>query len=360
VRREGAPLICIYGAGSVGCLIGGLLSRTADVVLIGRARIAGEVAAHGLTLTSWRGEHLRVPPGALRYATDGSAAAPADLVLATVKSGATLEAGRELAAVLKPSALVISFQNGIGNAELLRQHLPRQVGLAGMVPFNVVHRGEGGFHRASAGELAVEEHPALGRFAPLFADAGLPLAQRRDMKQVQWAKLLLNLNNPINALADLPLTQELARRDYRRCLALLQREALRVLDAAHIRPARLTPLPPHWLPALLDLPDALFRILASRMLEIDPLARSSTFEDLRAGRRTEIDYINGEVVRLAQKQGLAAPMNARLIELIHAAEAGGRKRFGGAELLGELRLANEENAGFSAAVSRTGSHCAEQ
>src|SRR6202023_2221615 len=102
---------------------------------------------------------------------------------------------------------------------------------------------------------------------------------------------------------------ELAQRDYRRCLSLLQREALRVLDAAHIRPARLTPLPAHWLPPLLELPDALFGMLARRMLAIDPLARSSTWEDLHAGRPTEIDYINGELVRLAQKLGLSAPAN---------------------------------------------------
>jgi 2-dehydropantoate 2-reductase len=206
-----------------------------------------------------------------------------------------------------------------------------------MVPFNVVHRGGGVFHRASEGELAVEDHQELDPFMAPFAQAGLPLVRRRDMAQVQWGKLLLNLNNPINALSDLPLKDELADRDYRRCLALLQREALAILEAAHIRPARLTPLPASFLPALLELPNMIFTRLASRMLAIDPLARSSTCEDLRAGRRTEIDYINGEIVRLAEKLGRQAPANARVVGLIRAAEAGDRKRFGGAELLRELR-----------------------
>ena len=347
MKEAAAPRICIFGAGSIGCLIGGLLSPTAAVVLIGRAAIRDELAAHGLTLTSWQGEALRLSPDQLRFATEASAAAAADLVLVTVKSGATAEAGRQLAAVLAPSALVISLQNGIANAERLRQLLPRHLVLAGMVPFNVVHRGEGVFRRATEGELMVEEHRAIERFAPFFARVGLPLARCRDMVAVQWGKLLLNLNNGVNALSGLPLKEELAQRDYRRCLAALQREALRVLAAAHIRPARLTPLPPRLVPPLLELPDALFTRLASRMRAIDPLARSSTYEDLAAGRRTEVDYINGEIVRLADRLGLEVPANARIIDLIRAAEAGERRRIPGAELLAELRHLRRRDAGSS-------------
>ena len=333
------PRICIFGAGSVGCLIGGLLARSAEVTLIGRARIGGEIAAHGLTLTSLRGESRRVPAGAVHFATDASAAANADLVLVTVKSAATEGAGSALAAVLAPRSVVISFQNGVRNAGLLREHLTQRRVLAGMVPFNVVNRGESVFHRASSGQLMAESHPGLDPYLPLFAEAGLPLIRRDDMEEVQWGKLLLNLNNAINALSGLPLKEELARRGYRRCLALLQREALAVLAAAQIAPARLTPLPPRLIPPLLELPDALFTRLAGRMLAIDPLARSSTHEDLGAGRRTEIDYINGEIVNLAERLGLRAPANAKAVALIRAAEAGDARRFGADELLRELERA---------------------
>jgi 2-dehydropantoate 2-reductase len=304
--------------------------------MIGRQRLADEIAAHGLHLTSWRGEDVRLAPGDVRFVTDASAAATADLVLVTVKSAASEAAAKALAALLEPGATVVSFQNGLRNADRLRQALPGLTVLAGMVPFNVTHRGEGCFHRASAGELMIEEAPVLGSFAPLFARAGLPLIARSDMPQVQWAKLLLNLNNPINALSDLPLREELARRDYRRCLALAQREALGALKTAAIRPARLTPLPPYWIPPLLDMPDLLFRALAARMLAIDPLARSSMWEDLQAGRHTEIDFINGEVVRLAQAFGRPAPANERLIALIRAAEAGDRRRWSAGDLLAAL------------------------
>jgi 2-dehydropantoate 2-reductase len=93
-----------------------------------------------------------------------------------------------------------------------------------------------------------------------------------------------------------------------------------LLRQAGIAPARLTPLPPHWLPSLLRLPDPLFSVLARRMLAIDPLARSSMADDLAAGRPTEIDRFNGEVVRLAQRLGARAPVNQRLCALVRAAE----------------------------------------
>ena len=129
-------------------------------------------------------------------------------------------------------------------------------------------------------------------------------------------KLLLNLNNPVNALSGLPLRSELMQRGYRRVFAALMEEALGVLEVAGIQPAKLTPVPPNWLPALLRLPDGLFRVLAARMLRIDAQARSSMADDLAMGRRTEIDALCGEVVRLAQAQGMRAPGNERMVQLI--------------------------------------------
>jgi len=333
-----SPRIRVYGAGSIGCYVGGRLQAAgADVAFVGRPRLAQELARHGLHLTDFHGADLRVAPGNLRYATTPDAAAGAELVLVTVKSAATAEAGRELAAVLEPGAVVVSFQNGIGNAQVLRRELPRHTVLDGMVPFNVLHRGEGAFHQGSEGRLAAADHPALRAAQPCFERAGLPLELYPQMLPVQWAKLLLNLNNPVNALSNVPLKEELSQRAYRRCVALMQREAIALLDQAGQPLARLTPLPPHWIPAMLELPDWIFRRAANKMLEIDPLARSSMWEDLEAGRATEIDWLNGEVVRLAQQLGRSAPVSARMIELVRAAEHGGRRAWRGDELLAALR-----------------------
>ncbi len=340
------PDICIYGAGAIGCYLGGrLLTGGGAVGFVGRPRIGEELRRHGLTLSHYDGRRWQVPASAIAFSAEPAMAADAALVLVTVKSGATAEAATELAGVLRPDAVVISLQNGLGNAGALRAALPRQVVLAGMVPFNVVSRGPGAFHQASEGGLAVEDAAALQPFLGDFAKAGLALDRHRQMLPVQWGKLLLNLNNAINALADLPLRDELGQRAYRRCLALAQAEALGLLKQAGIAPARLTPLPPDWLPSLLRLPDRLFSVLARRMLAIDPLARSSMADDLSAGRPTEIDWLNGEVVRLAERLGARALVNERLCALMHAAESNAtRPAWPGEALLAELQVAAETKA----------------
>ncbi len=332
------PRMAIHGAGLVGCYLGGRLHGHAAVRLICRPYMITVLNEHGLGTSDFRGHQRHAAVDSLDLRTHASAAVDAELVLVTVKSAATAEVAEKLAGVLAPGAVVISFQNGLHNAQQLRAALPAHTVLAGMVPFNVVQTSPGVFHQASSGALMVEDSPALAPFMEAFASAGLPLQPRSDMPAVQWAKLLLNLNNALNALSGLPLREELSQRAWRRCLALTQREALHVLDAAKIRPARLTPLPPGWLPRVLEWPDLLFRRVATTMLAIDPLARSSTWEDLQTGRRTEVDYINGEVVKLAEAHGLRAPVNARLVDLIREAEQQPRP------WLGEALLAELHNA----------------
>ena len=330
------PHIAVVGAGTVGCYIGGRLQGHARVTLVGRSRIAAAVSEHGLHISDWQGYQRHVEPAAVMFRTDIGAAAEADLVLVTVKSGATAEIARELATALIRPTLIVSLQNGLRNADILRQHLPTHNVLPGMVPFNVVQRLPAMFHQGSSGALMVQADARLIPFLDAFRAAGLTLHRRNDMPAVQLAKLLLNLNNAINALSDPPLRDQLSQRAWRRCLALAQHEALRIFQVVGMHPARLTPLPTRWLPAVLNLPDRWFQLLAARMLAIDPLARSSTWEDLQAGRRTEVDAIQGEVVALATASGGSAPVNARLLALIREAEKQ-RAHFTGEQLLAILR-----------------------
>ncbi|WP_266160425.1 2-dehydropantoate 2-reductase [Dyella silvatica] len=333
--------IWIYGAGSIGCYLGGRLQAAgSDVGFIGRERMGDDLRKHGLQLSNYQHQHWQVPADAIHFSTAAAAAASADLLLVTVKSAATSVVATELARVLKPGAVVISFQNGLGHAEVLRAALPRHTVLEGMVPFNVIARGPGALHQGSQGELEVKAAPGLQAFVDDFSKAGLPLIQHAQMLPVQWAKLLLNLNTAINALANRPLQEELSQQAYRRCLAMAQAEALGLLAQAGIRPAKLTPLPASWIPSMLRLPDALFQRLGSKMLAIDPLARSSMSDDLAAGRVTEIDWINGEIVRLAERLGQPAPVNTRLCALIRSAEQSTqRPAWSGEALLKELASA---------------------
>jgi len=174
---------------------------------------------------------------------------------------------------------------------------------------------------------------------PLFEAsraAKLAIEPRDDMPAVQWGKLVMNLNNAINALSNVPLATELSDRDFRRCLAACQREAFDALAAAGQRVARLTAVPPRLMPRLLPMPNWLFHRLAKRIVAIDPHARSSMWDDLEAKRPTEVDYMQGEVVALAERHGRDAPVNRTLQRLVHDAEAGGRRDFSGRELYAML------------------------
>lgn len=332
--------VLVLGAGSVGVFVGGQLAAAGmEVIFVGRQRVLDDIAEHGLRLTDLDGGATEVGPDRFGLALAPDEPERADLVLVTVKSADTATAARAVAGRLRPGTPVVSLQNGIGNDTVIREILPTSVVLAGMVMFNVVYRGEGRFHRASDGVLAIQDDPVVDRFADRFREAGLPLRRHRDLRPVQWAKLLLNLNNPINALSGRPLREELADRDYRRCLALTQSEALAVMNTARIRPAQLTPVPPELMVHLLRVPDSLFRRVFGRVLAIDPVARSSMADDLARGKRTEIAWLCGEIVRLGEMVGRPTPVNRRLVELIRAAESGDERRFSGSRLFAELTAA---------------------
>ena len=137
---------------------------------------------------------------------------------------------------------------------------------------------------------------------------------------VQWGKLLLNLNNALNALADLPLRRQLAQRPWRRLFADQVAEGLAAIRAEGIKPVSPTPIPVGLLPPLLRLPDPIFDALLGRTMKIDPEARSSMWEDLQRGRRTEVDYLQGVITEIAERRGLDAPLSRRIVELIRQAE----------------------------------------
>jgi 2-dehydropantoate 2-reductase len=313
-----APVL-VMGAGAIGCYLGGCLQAAGvPVVFVGRPRVLAALRAHGLTLTDLDGRERQVAARQLLlHETIPAGIAPA-LVLLAVKSGATAAAAAQLEAALPAGSVVVSMQNGLSNAATAQAAAPSLRLLAGMVPFNVAELAPGHYHRGTTGALAAQDDAALRARQGEFERAGLPLQLHADLRAVQWGKLLLNLNNPVNALSGLPLRAQLMDRGYRQCLAALQSEALDLLRRAGIAPAQVGALPAQRIPPLLRLPTPLFRLIAARLLRIDPKARSSMADDLANGRTTEIDVLCGEVVRLAAAEGRSAPVNAAMQALVNA------------------------------------------
>lgn len=307
--------IVIAGAGAIGCLIGGLLAAGGHpVTLLGRPRMLDPIRATGLRLTDFAGLEAHVAPKALELSETPDCMKDAALVLVTVKGGATAEMAAQIAAHAPPEAPVISLQNGLGNAETLRDLLPGRDIRAGMVPFNVVPAGPGHWHRATSGDIVIEAGP--GDLAARLTVPGLTVTEDAEIAAIQWGKLLLNLNNALNALSGLALRDQLMSRNWRRLMADQMAEALDVLRAAGIAVKSTTPLPARVVPHILRLPTPLFSRIAAQMLTIDPTARTSMAYDVRAGRGTEIDQLQGLIVELAANRGISAPICTKVAEAV--------------------------------------------
>lgn len=316
--------IVIAGAGSIGCYAGGCLAFAGrQVILLARPRIDEALRKRGLRVTDLDGRDRLIKADALSVTADPAVALRgAEMILVTVKSGATQEMAALIAAHAHPDTVVVSLQNGVGNADRLRAGLAGRLVLAGMVAFNVVQSPEGELplrvHRASEGKVMIED--GVDGLVDLLDVDGFVVAAHGDMTAVLWGKLLFNLNNALVALCGLPLATQLADRRWRLILAGQIDEALAAMRASSIEPARIAGLRPALLPKVLRLPDWLFKILARRMLAIDPEARSSMWDDLQRGRPTEIDELQGAILRLANEAGTPAPLIKRVTALVRKAE----------------------------------------
>lgn len=317
--------ITIAGAGSVGCYVGARLAAAGrNVTLLSRPPLAEAIAQYGVHVSDLDRRDKTLPPAALMASADASAALRgAKIVLVTVKSRDTEDMGKLIKAYTTKDTIVVSLQNGMENANVLRRVLgPKRRVVAAMVPFNVVQTRTPGeaprFHRATSGVIRIQA--GVEGLRKLLNVPGSRVAEHDDIEAALWGKLLVNLNNALNALSDLPLHQQLADRRWRLLISRQMREGLRVFRAAGIEPAPVEGVSPRIMAFALRLPNGLFKLVARGMLAVDKNARSSMWEDLRLGRPTEIDHLQGQIVRLADGHGIPAPLNRRVLDLVKKAE----------------------------------------
>lgn len=315
------PRIVVAGAGSIGCYVGGLLAvQGQDVTLLGRERIIAAIGEQGLRLTDADGLSLKLDAEKLGLTTDPQILTEADLILITTKSLATEAIAAHIKQYGKPSAQVLSLQNGVKNPQLLRQILDQDV-TATIVPFNVVQTSAASFHRGTfTPEILMENNPELSE---LLSGKYMQFRSEHEFTEVQWGKLLLNINNVVNALSDLPIREQLSSRPWRRLMADVVAETMTVFKAADIKFQSVAPVSMENFCRILRLPTFLFKIVAASMLKIDPKARASMWDDLNHRRATEIDEFQGLIIELGRKHNIATPLNQRLYQAVKAAEQRG-------------------------------------
>jgi 2-dehydropantoate 2-reductase len=282
------------------------------------------VAKDGLTLRDFDHED-RVDGTKARIEEDPHLLSSCDVVFCCVKAGSTVEVARTLANVLQPKTVVVSLQNGVRNHEILREALPDNPVLPAVVGFNVIIRDGAVFQRALSGPLTIETRPdgQDRSWVDALRAARLDVEEVRPIAPEQWTKLVSNLNNAVAALSGVPTREMILSRQYRRVIAMLVDEALDVLDCAGIRPAKFRGVPLRIMSVVMKLPTPIVRVVIGAQLRVDPEARVSMWADLERGRPTEVDVLNGEIVSLAEERGMTAPVNRRIVELVHEAERAG-------------------------------------
>ena len=319
-----SPKIVIAGAGSIGCYVGGMLaSSNQNVHFFARPRIAEDLRTHGLHLSDWTGRKESLPSEKISVSTDASILKDADLILICVKSKDSKEMAQTILQSGNTTATIFSCQNGVSNVEVIQSVLSDHTVLPVMVPYNVVYTVGGHFHCGTEGELYCQDHKQAQPLKEAADNAQLALSLKGDMLGILWGKLLLNLNNPVNALSGIPLKQQLETRGYRNIYGACLKEGLTVLKAAGIKPGQVAAVPVWIIPYILALPNFLFKRIAQKMLAIDPQARSSMWEDLQNKRPVEVDYITGEIIKLGELLNVPTPMNQRLLQLVKQAELAG-------------------------------------
>jgi len=313
----------VFGAGLIGGFVaGGLLNAGFTTAIVARARVKQELS-QGLRLTDYQENSATLPPPDF-ISSEGSEVPAFDVLWLTVKCTAVAACLQELADLIRPQTIIICCQNGLGSVQEVREHFPEHTVLGAVVGYNVASPKSGHLHRSTEGKLVVENHPKIAEIVTRLDSGLFPTSLSDNFLGDQWAKLQLNLTNPVGALSDIPIKAMLEQYDYRLIMVRLQKELLAVAAALDISLPQLAAVPPAWIPRVLRLPDFLFKIVGQKMLTVDPTARFSMWWDLDQNKPTEIHYLNDAVVKAAERTGLNAPVNERIVQLIRQVEAGER------------------------------------
>jgi 2-dehydropantoate 2-reductase len=311
--------IAVMGAGAVGCYYGFKLARAGhDVVLIGRPQLVEAVERQGLRLeTQSFDEHIRVSAS-----TEVSAVQGAQLVLFCVKSIDTKSGAAAIKPHLAPNAVVLSLQNGVENADRLRALLPQEV-IGAAVYVGVEMAGPGHVRHHGLGELVIGQSKASNDVARALIAAGVPTDISDNLRGTLWAKLITNCAyNALSAITQLPYGRLVKGEGVTVVLRDIVDECVAVAKADGVT-----------LPGDVD-------AAVRKIAETAPGQYASTAQDLARGKRSEIDHLNGFIVRRGEALGVATPANRLLHAIVKLIEASGFHR-SRSEPSPKLELAHE-------------------
>lgn len=298
--------VAVLGAGAVGCYYGGMLARAGhEVTLIGRPTHVEAFRARGLRFEGLKFDEL-VP---VKASTEAGAVRGCRLVLFCVKSTDTEAAAAQMAPFLDPGALVVNLQNGVDNTERIQARVAQTV-IPAVVYVATEMAGPGHLKHHGRGDLVIGELGArlppgtLALIQEWFQAAGVPVAISENVAGELWGKLVVNCAyNALSAITQLPYGRMIEGPGIRDVMRDVVEETLALAKASGVVMA----------------PDMLARTY--KIAEAMPTQYSSTAQDLARGKPTEIEHLNGFVVRRGAALGVPTPANRALYALVRLLES---------------------------------------
>ncbi len=293
--------IVVFGAGAIGSLFGALLAKQNEVTLVGRTDHTAQIKQHGLIIEGKT--RLIAPVAAVESAKDITVSP--DLILLTVKSYDTETASHQLLPLLKDQTMVLSLQNGLANLEKIEHHLGKKHLLAGITthgafftrPGLITHTGKG---NTILGELDGHPSERLKTLVFLFNQAGIETQMSTEINTEIWKKAIVNSSiNPLTAFLKCKNGYLLENPILGKTVESICNESCKIASSEHILVSSVE---------MIEMTKEVIRDTAEN--------HSSMLQSIQQGKRTEIDSINGELLRIGMKNKTNTPLNRILVELI--------------------------------------------
>lgn len=307
--------IVIVGPGAMGCLIAAFLSKAKqDVSILDKNKARADyINKNGIKVEGISGNWK----AAVSATNDINEAKSADVVIICTKSYDTKEAAKSIAGVIKEDNLVLTLQNGVGNVEIIAEEVGEERVIGGVSNLGATLLGDGHVRHAGKGETAIGmvggKTPVLMRdIRETFNKAGLEMRISKDIDSLIWSKLIINVGiNALTAITHLNNGRLIEFEGTREILKDAVTEAVKVAKRKRIK---------------LIYDDPLSKV--ESVCEATATNVSSMLQDVLRQKRTEIDFINGVIVRQGKSIGIATPVNEILVNLVKTIEQSYKVRVG--------------------------------
>ncbi|MFA4854556.1 MAG: 2-dehydropantoate 2-reductase [Candidatus Omnitrophota bacterium] len=317
--------IVVIGAGAIGCLVAGYLKEKGEeVTLVGRNPAVRSIKEDGLAISGVRGNFL------VRIGISDTLNYIPDLAILTTKTQ-DIDSVLQDNSYLLRNSLLLTTQNGVQADNLVAKYLGREKIISSIVMFGatylqpgkVVHNFEGSWVLGSFFNPKFTESMIS---VSLVLDKAFPAIISEEIKGMKYLKIFANANNCLPGIIGKSMQEVFSDLDISRISIAIWREAFQVIDKAGINLVSLPGFPLENITKLTSMPGAdAARVFSGIMknLSKEPLY-GSILQSIMRGRLSEIDYINGEFVRLAQEHNMHAPLNKVLVDMVHSVEKNNR------------------------------------